>query len=260
LKIKVAVQIFLFVIQNIAMLCHFRRLFTLIFLCAIALQIYFLGRIGLMRVLNPQSTTFQRSEIKRLSGVDGPLRWQQTWVDTARISTHLKKAVVAAEDAQFVDHYGVQWDAVQQAWDKNQALEKRFEKRKKPSRPYAPKLIGSSTITQQLAKNIFLSSEKNWARKIQELMLTFLLEALLPKERILEIYLNSVEWGSGVFGAQAGAEHYFQTSAEKINVFSAARLAVMLPAPKRFETAPASDRLLHRAALIQSRMDDVQVP
>jgi monofunctional biosynthetic peptidoglycan transglycosylase len=123
-----------------------------------------------------------------------------------------------------------------------------------------PKVEGGSTITQQLAKNLFLSGERTVLRKGQELVIALLLEGLLGKERILEIYLNSVEWGEGVFGAQAAARHYFRVDAAQLGPQQAARLAVMLPAPKRFEKRPASPYLLSRTATIVARMNDVEIP
>ena len=124
----------------------------------------------------------------------------------------------------------------------------------------APKIRGGSTITQQLAKNLLLSSERNLIRKGQELVLTLLLENLLSKQRILEIYLNNVEWGNGVFGAEAAAQHYFKKSAARLAPNEAARLAVMLPAPKRFEKTPGSAYLAGRTRAIAGRMRNAQLP
>jgi monofunctional biosynthetic peptidoglycan transglycosylase len=120
--------------------------------------------------------------------------------------------------------------------------------------------VGGSTITQQLAKNLFLSGERTLLRKGQELVLTLLLEALLDKQRILEIYLNHVEWGEGVFGAQAAAERYFRKSAAKLGPAEAARLAVMLPRPKYFEKLPNSAYVAGRAGTILARMGDARLP
>jgi monofunctional biosynthetic peptidoglycan transglycosylase len=121
-------------------------------------------------------------------------------------------------------------------------------------------VVGGSTITQQLSKNLFLSGERTVWRKGQELLITVMLEGLLSKQRILEIYLNSVEWGEGVFGAQAAAQHYFRKDASRLNVDEAARLAVMLPGPKRFEKRPSSAYVSSRAATIAARMGAVQLP
>jgi monofunctional biosynthetic peptidoglycan transglycosylase len=230
------------------------RALVLLVLCTVSLQLFWVLRIALMRVVDPSSTAFQRSEIWRLLTEKHQVAWAQRWVDAERISAHLKRAVIASEDAGFIDHAGVEWDALEQAWSKNQRTLARPPSR----RP--PKLVGGSTITQQLAKNLFLSGERTLPRKAQELALTFALESLLPKRRILEVYLNHVEWGEGLFGAQAAARHYFRRDASQLDAASAARLAVMLPAPKRFERMPGSPYVAIRAATIVARMPAIELP
>ncbi len=243
---------------------HLRRGLLLLALVFVALQASFALRIAVMRVIDPQSTTFQRSEARRLLGETGSLPWSQEWVPAERISVHLKRAVIASEDADFVNHRGVDWEALEKAWDKNQRAEAVAERRNARSpataRPAVPKVVGGSTISQQLAKNLFLSGERTVLRKAQEFVLTLMLEALLPKARLLEIYLNSVEWGEGVFGAQAAARHYFRTDAAALGPWQAARLAVMLPAPKRFEKRPGSVDLGGRATTVMARMSAVELP
>lgn len=241
------------------------RALALLLLCAVSLQVYFVLRIALMAVIAPQSTTFQRSEAWRLLTEKRHIAWSQQWVDDKRLSPHLKRAVIASEDAGFVEHSGVEWDAIEKAWEKNLRSETRAQRAAAvaPSSKAArrtPKVIGGSTISQQLAKNLFLSGERTLARKAQELVLTVALEALLGKRRILEIYLNSVEWGEGLFGAQAAARHYFRTDADRLDAYGAARLAVMLPAPKRFEKTPGSAYVQGRAATIVARMPAVELP
>ena len=252
------------------------RLLGLIVICLLALQLWFVARVALMAVIDPQSTTFQRSEIWRLARERGRVAWSQQWVPDERIAAHLKRAVIASEDAAFNEHAGVDWEAIERAWDRNQRAEAQAERRNEraerqvqrraPSAalqapPRAePKVVGGSTITQQLAKNLFLSGERTPLRKAQEFVLTFALEALLPKRRILEIYLNNVEWGEGVFGAQAAARHYHRVDAAQLGPMAAARLAVMLPAPKRFEQRPGSAYVTGRAATVLARMPAVVVP
>jgi monofunctional biosynthetic peptidoglycan transglycosylase len=237
------------------------RLLALVLLCALALQLVFLARIALMRVVDPQSTAFQRSEAWRLLQADQPWRWQQQWVDRAALSAHLQRAAVASEDAGFFQHHGVEWAAIEQALERNERAAARAERLARQRRqPGVPRVVGGSTITQQLAKNLFLSGERTVLRKAQELVLALMLEALLPKQRLLEIYLNNVEWGEGVFGAQAAARRYFRVDAGRLSPAQAARLAVMLPAPKRFEKNPASAYVLNRAATIQARMQGVALP
>ena len=250
------------------------RLAGLLLISLLSMQLYFVGRIALMAVLDPQSTTFQRSEMWRLLTERGQVLWSQQWMPYGRISPHLKRAVIASEDAGFSDHSGVEWDALDQAWSRNQKAEARADKANqrieqreasgsKPATATAtvqPKVVGGSTITQQLAKNLFLSGERNLPRKAQEFLVTFMLEALLSKQRILEIYLNNVEWGEGVFGAEAAARHYFHGPAQALGPTQAAQLAVMLPAPKRFEKRLGSAYVAGRAGTVVARMGGVEVP
>jgi monofunctional biosynthetic peptidoglycan transglycosylase len=264
---------------------HVWRILGLIVLGGLALQLYFAARIALMTVVDPQSTTFQRSEMARILKDKHQLLWSQEWRGYDDISGNLKRAVIASEDANFADHSGVEWDALENAWKRNNIAQARADKalqqtqaryeravarakaRKRPlpeppaqTPKAAPKVIGGSTITQQLSKNLFLSSERNLLRKGQEFVITFMLEGILGKERILGIYLNSVEWGEGVFGAQAAARHYFHVDASQLGVTPAARLAVMLPAPKRFEKNPGSAYVTGRGATIAARLGGVELP
>lgn len=242
-----------------------KNLWRWVWLCALALlalQLYFVGRIAAMAVVAPQSTAFERSEAWRVTTEKGELRWRQEWVDYAQISDHLKRAVIASEDDGFSQHDGVDWEALEKAWARNAKAEQRAEQRASQGKAITkpPKVVGGSTITQQLAKNLFLSGERTLMRKGQEFVLTMLLEHLLSKRRILEIYLNNVEWGEGVFGAEAAAQHYFRKPASKLNAYEAARLAVMLPRPKYFEKVPNSGYLANRAGTIVARMQDAQLP
>jgi monofunctional biosynthetic peptidoglycan transglycosylase len=244
---------------------QFGRLLGLLLISLLALQLFFLLRIAAMAVIDPQSTSFQRSEAWRLLSEKGRIEWSQQWVSGERIAANLKRAVIASEDAGFTDHGGVEWDAIERAWERNQRAETQADKRNQLAaagkRPRVePKLVGGSTITQQLAKNLFLSGERTPLRKAQEFALTFALEACLDKRRILEIYLNNVEWGEGLFGAQAAARHYYRVDAAQLGAFPAARLAVMLPAPKRFEKRPGSPYVNGRAATVVARMGAVDLP
>lgn len=233
------------------------RWLGLVALCLLCLQIFFIGRIAVMVVVDPQSTAFQRSEAWRIAKDKGTLPWAQTWVPYAQLSDNLKRAVIASEDDGFSSHDGVDWDALEKAWAKNSKAEQRAELRG-TSKP--PKVVGGSTISQQLAKNLFLSGERTLFRKAQEFVLTMALETLLGKQRILEIYLNSVEWGEGVFGAEAAAQHYFRKPASKLTAYEAARLVVMLPRPKFFEKMSGSAYLSGRASVITGRMADARLP
>lgn len=226
-------------------------------LCAVlALQLFFVVRIATMAHLDPASTSFQRSDAWQLLNAGQMQQWRQQWVPYAQISEHLKRAVVASEDDGFVEHSGVEWDAIERAWERNQrAEEKAAAAGRSPQKVY-----GGSTITQQLAKNLLLSGERSFLRKGQELVLAKLLELFLDKRRILEIYLNHVEWGPGIFGAEAAAQQYFGKPASRLNAAEAARLAVMLPQPKRFAQQPQSRYLAQRARLLQRRMAHTVLP
>lgn len=232
------------------------RWLALLLCGALLLELFFVGRIAAMVVIDPASTSVQRSEAWQLLQ-DGKIRqWRHQWVPYAQISDHLKRAVVAAEDDGFVDHAGIEWDAIEKAWERNQRAEARAQ-----AAGRAPaKVYGGSTITQQLAKNLLLSGERQFARKGQELVLAKLLELFLTKQRILEIYLNHVEWGPGVFGAEAAAGYYFGKPASRLSPAEAARLAVMLPQPKRFALQPESRYLAQRARLIMRRMAHTVLP
>ena len=241
------------------------RILGLLLLALLALQLYFALRIAAMAVIAPESTTFERSEAWRIASEKGRLPWSQQWVPYAQISDNLKRAVIASEDDGFDTHGGVDWDAIKKAWDKNAKAEQRAASRKPAASQTVAnakptKVVGGSTITQQLAKNLFLAGERTLLRKGQELVVTLLLEQFLSKERILEIYLNHVEWGEGVFGAEAAAQHYFRKSASKLNAYEAARLAVMLPRPRYFEKLPNSAYVAGRASVIVARMGDAQLP
>jgi monofunctional biosynthetic peptidoglycan transglycosylase len=168
------------------------------------------------------------------------------WVPYERISVHLKRAVVTSEDARFIQHEGVDWDAIQKAMEDNR-------KRGRPAR-------GGSTISQQLAKNLFLSSERSYVRKAQELVITAMLETLWDKRRILEVYLNVVEWGEGVFGAEAAARLYFGVSAQQLGPEQAARMAAFLPSPKRYGRLRSGPYLDGRTAAILRYMPSAQIP
>ncbi len=246
------------------------RLIGMLAVALLALQLFFLLRIAAMLVVQPESTSFQRSEVWRIVLEKHQLPWSQESVPGSRISDNLRRAVIASEDAGFVDHHGVEWDAVEKAWNRNEKAQARVEAQQgrmamrrgadgKP-RVVTPKVVGGSTISQQLAKNLFLSGERNVLRKGQELAITYMLEFVLGKQRILTTYLNNVEWGEGVFGAQAASEHYFHTNAATLGPAQAARLAVMLPAPKKFEKSPASPYVLGRSATIVARMGGVDLP
>ncbi|TDM09636.1 MAG: monofunctional biosynthetic peptidoglycan transglycosylase [Ideonella sp. MAG2] len=254
------------------------RLLALVLVCALSLQLWFLLRIATMAVIAPASTSFQRSEALRLLGEESEFRWSQEWADAEQLSKHLRRAVIASEDAGFANHPGVEWEAIEAALSRNEKAEARAERLQAqqakraaqasskgggnaaPAKKIEPKVVGGSTITQQLAKNLFLSGERTLARKGQEMILAFMLEGLLDKQRILTLYLNHVEFGAGIFGAEAAAQHYFRSTAAKLSAEQAARLAVMLPAPKLRQRQPYSPFMNSRTATIVARMSAVELP
>ena len=240
------------------------RFVGLLVLALLGLQLFFVLRIASMAWIAPQSTAFERSQAWQRAQADGTLRWRQQWRDYEQISVNLKRAVIASEDDRFSSHDGIDWTALEKAWAKNAKAEDRAAAHnaatKAAKNARTPKVVGGSTISQQLAKNLFLSGERTLLRKAQEMVLTLLLENLLSKQRILEIYLNSVEWGEGVFGAEAAAQHYFRKSAAQLSAYEAARLAVMLPRPRYFEKLPNSPYLSERAQVIVARMPDARLP
>lgn len=226
----------------------------------LALQLWFVLRVAALAVSDAPSTAFQRSEAWRLLRSGQIDRWQHRGVPAQALGTQLPRAVIAAEDSGFADHFGVDWDAVRQAWQRNERLRQRAASGSAGGHVRPARLAGGSTITQQLAKNLLLSGERTLARKAQELLITWTLEALLDKRRILTVYLNSVEWGEGIFGAEAAAWHYFRKPAARLGAAEAARLAVLLPAPKRYGRRPDSAYVLGRSQTILARMSAVRVP
>jgi monofunctional biosynthetic peptidoglycan transglycosylase len=195
---------------------------------------------------NPSSTEFMRDRLGALRKEKLSATIEHQWVDYDRISIHLKRAVIAAEDAKFPDHDGFDWDGIQKAYEKN--LKK-------------GKLVaGGSTISQQLAKNLFLSSQRTPWRKAQEMVITVMLETMMSKRRILEIYLNMIEWGNGVFGAEAAARHYFGIGAKRLSSYQAAKMAAMIPNPRFYDKHRSTRFLKRKTATIQARMVQVAVP
>jgi len=220
-----------------------------VLLAAIALavaQFWFLANIWYWADHNPESTAFMRSRLELERRFNPRARQSHRWVPYRRISRHLKLAVVAAEDDKFLTHSGFDWDAIQKAHERN-VREGEI-------------VAGASTISQQLAKNLFLSPQRAWWRKAQEAAITVMLETVLSKRRILEIYLNVVEWGDGVYGAEAAARYHYGVSAAALTADQAARLAVMLPSPRTYRPGEETSYLQHRAESILDRMRYTRIP
>ena len=209
-------------------------------------QFWLFGWVLWWNWVNPGSTRFMAIRLAELRQKTPKAELKFQWVPYDRISDHLKQAIVAAEDAKFVDHEGFDWDGIQKALEKNQ----------RKGRIVA----GGSTISQQLAKNLFLSPDKTPWRKAEEALITLMLEAVWDKQRILEVYLNVIEWGNGVFGAEAAARHYYGTSAARLAPEQAARLAGMVPNPRYYDRNRSAPGLGRKAAIIQSRMPSAELP
>jgi len=198
------------------------------------------------RWVPPGETAFMALRVDEMREEGRVARIDYRWVDYAHISPHLKRALVASEDAKFLSHEGFDWDGIEKAMQKNLRRGRI--------------VAGGSTISQQLAKNLFLSSERSLLRKVEEAVITVMLEALLPKRRILELYCNVIEWGDGVFGAEAAARHYFRVPAGALGQAQAARLAAMVPNPRLYDRLRQTPGLAKRTATIQARMVQVAVP
>jgi monofunctional glycosyltransferase len=221
-------------------------LIVVTFTVVLAVQAYFFLQIWWWVDHNPESTSFMRHQLVLMQQKNPKARLQQKWVPYERISNHLKRAIIASEDSNFSEHEGVDWEALQKAYEKNARKGKI--------------VAGGSTITQQLAKNLFLSGERSYLRKAQEFIITYMLEFLMDKERIFEIYLNVVEWGGGVFGAEAAAQHYYGVSAASLGPAQSAQLAVMLPNPRFFDRNRGSGYLARRTNVILRRMGAAELP
>jgi monofunctional glycosyltransferase len=217
-----------------------------VLLLLLAWQSWYVGWILWWKWADPQTTSFQSQRLDELREKNPKAELKKQWIPYAKISNHLKRAVIAAEDDKFIDHEGFDWEGIQKAIEKNQKKGK--------------VVAGGSTISQQLSKNLLLTPRKTVLRKIEEASITLWLELLWDKRRILEVYLNVVEWGNGVFGAEAAAQRYFGVSANQLGAEQAARLAVMLPAPRRFEKNPHSGYVNGRVSLILERMNSAEIP
>ena len=226
---------------------YFWRAIALLLLLVLAYELWIFGHVWWYVDNNPRRTAFMERRLVLLQekmGDDAELKHK--WVPYEKISIHLKRALIAAEDAKFLAHEGFDIEGIEKALKKN-------EKKGKV-------VAGGSTISQQLAKNLFLSGERSYIRKGQEAIITLMLEQMMQKRRILEIYLNVIEWGEGVYGAEAAARRYYHTSAANLGPAQAARLAAMVPRPRYFEKRPNSPYLTRQAATIEARMYQVSVP
>ncbi len=214
-------------------------------LLLVAYQLWIFAHVLLWKWVNPAETSFMDIRLEELREKNPNAKLKHQWVDYPKISTHLKRAVVAAEDDRFMEHHGFDFRGIENALKKN-------ERRGKS-------VAGGSSITQQLAKNLFLSPSRSYLRKAEEAVIALMIELVWDKRRILEVYLNVVEWGNGVFGVEAAARHYYQLSAAQIGPSAAARMAVMLPNPRKYEKAMPAWVVRH-ASRVQARMHHSRIP
>ena len=222
------------------------RATALLFIAVFIYQLWFFLHIWYWVDHNPERSAFMESRLEDLQSKKPRTELKHLWVPYDRISAHLKRALIAAEDAKFLEHEGFDWESIQQAYEKN--LQK------------GKVVAGGSTISQQLAKNLFLSSTRTPWRKAQEALITLMLEHMMDKRRILEIYLNTIEWGNGVFGAEAAAWHYYGVSASALSREQAARLAAMVPKPRFYDRNRNTPWLNRKTGIILERMNTVEAP
>lgn len=228
-----------------SLLRNSKRLLWILLALICAYQLWVFAHLVYWKWFEPTETRFMALRLDELQEKNPKASLNHKWVPYAKISNHLKRAVVASEDDKFMQHDGFDWGGMQDALAKNQRKGK--------------SVAGGSTITQQLAKNLFLSPSRSYLRKLEEAVITVMIELLWDKRRILEVYLNMVEWGSGVFGAEAAAQRYYQVSAAGLNAHQAVRIAVMLPNPRKFEKKYPGYVAAH-AQKVLDRMHYSQIP
>lgn len=222
------------------------RIFLALFVLMLLYQAWIAVHVWWWIDHNPHSSSFMEDRLEVMQDKNPDAELQHQWVPYKKISNNLKQALIASEDAKFVDHEGFDWEGIQKAYEKN--LKK------------GKIVAGGSTISQQLAKNLFLSTKRTPWRKGEEAIITVMLEQMMEKERIFEIYLNVIEWGNGVFGAEAAARHYYRVSAAQLSPQQAAKLAAMVPNPRYYDKHREAKGLLRKTEIILSRMDDVEIP
>ncbi|MDD3883851.1 MAG: monofunctional biosynthetic peptidoglycan transglycosylase [Gallionella sp.] len=209
-------------------------------------QLWIFAHIVWWIKFNPSTSAFMADRLAVLQDKNPDAELKHKWVPYNRISNNLKRALIAAEDAKFVDHEGFDWEGIQKAYEKN--LKK------------GKIVAGGSTISQQLAKNLFLSTKRTPWRKVEEAMITLMLETVMDKRRIFEIYLNVIEWGNGVFGAEAAARHYYRTNAAYLSTGQAAKLAAMVPNPRYYDRHREARGLMRKTGIILARMNSAEIP
>jgi monofunctional biosynthetic peptidoglycan transglycosylase len=219
---------------------------TIFFVLLLFYQLWIFAHVLWWIKYNPSTSAFMETRLEVMQDSNPDAELQYSWVPYAKISNNLKRALIASEDANFVDHEGFDWEGIQKAYEKNM----------KKGRIVA----GGSTISQQLAKNLFLSGRRSPFRKIEEAAITVMMEAVMDKQRIFEIYLNVIEWGDGVFGAEAAARHYYRISASQLSPAQAAKLAAMVPNPRYYDKHRDAKGLQRKTGIIMARMNSSDIP
>jgi monofunctional biosynthetic peptidoglycan transglycosylase len=219
---------------------------TIFFVLLLLYQLWIFAHVLWWIKYNPSTSAFMETRLEVMQDSNPDAELQYSWVPYAKISNNLKRALIASEDANFVDHEGFDWEGIQKAYEKNM----------KKGRIVA----GGSTISQQLAKNLFLSGRRSPFRKIEEAAITVMMEAVMDKQRIFEIYLNVIEWGDGVFGAEAAARHYYHISASQLSPAQAAKLAAMVPNPRYYDKHRDAKGLQRKTGIIMGRMNSSDIP
>lgn len=236
-----------------------------IFIGLIAYEAILFIRVWHLRTTNPYSTSLIDARFQETAAKGQTPRREQAWVPLNRVSPNLQRAVLAGEDTNFMTHHGFDYEALQKAWDEGMREAAREAKKEGENDDWLPTLPdfkrGASTISQQLAKNLYLSSRRSFFRKGQEAMLTIFIERTLNKPRILEIYLNVIEWGDGIYGAEAAAQHYFHKPASVLSANEAAYLSAMIPNPRTvFNPQMNPRRVSRRQRIILRGMPYVRIP
>jgi monofunctional biosynthetic peptidoglycan transglycosylase len=224
----------------------FWRIVFWLFALLVLYQLWLFAHIVWWIKFDPASSSFMEDRLEVMQDKNPDAELKHKWVDYNKISKNLKRALIVSEDAKFVDHEGFDWEGIQKAYEKNMKKGK--------------VVAGGSTISQQLAKNLFLSTKRTPWRKGEEVIITLMLEAVMDKRRIFEIYLNVIEWGNGVFGAEAAARHYFRVSAAQLSPEQAARLAAMVPNPRFYDRNRQAPGMLKKTFIILERMPDAEIP
>ncbi|MDP1594808.1 MAG: monofunctional biosynthetic peptidoglycan transglycosylase [Gallionella sp.] len=217
-----------------------------LFILLLVYQLWIFAHVLWWIKFNPSTSAFMQDRLELMQDKNPDAELKHRWVPYAKISNNLKRALIASEDAKFVDHEGFDWEGIQKAYEKNMKKGKI--------------VAGGSTISQQLAKNLFLSGRRSPFRKIEEAAITLMLEAVMDKRRIFEIYLNVIEWGNGVFGAEAAARHYYHSSAAQLSPAQAAKLAAMVPNPRYYDKHRQARGLMRKTGIIMARMNSAEIP